>query len=139
MDARNALELPQAPFENLYKTLFAYSMRYGYDSRNGGFYDSGEFNHLADRKDKVWWVQSEAIVAALYLYRLTGTEEYRKVFEQSYRWIETKQLDSQHGEWFSSIRPDGMPSGPKASMWKAGYHNGRALIECIEILKKHSH
>lgn len=138
MDARQALQLSQSPLDSLYKTLFASSMRYGYDNQNGGFYDSGKLEQLADRKDKVWWVQSEAIVAALYLYRLTGDEEYRKVFEQTYRWIETKQLDKQRGEWFSSIKPDGTPSGPKASIWKAGYHNGRALIECIEILNEYS-
>lgn len=28
------------------------------------------------------------------------------------------------------------PKGDKANPWKAGYHNGRAMIECLEILKQ---
>jgi hypothetical protein len=31
--------------------------------------------------------------------------------------------------------PDGTPSGDKAQIWKSGYHNGRAMMECLKILK----
>jgi hypothetical protein len=28
------------------------------------------------------------------------------------------------------------PGGDKANNWKAGYHNGRAMIECMKLLKR---
>ncbi len=134
MDACKALEIPDALYLDLYERLFSYSLTYGYDKINGGFYDSGLFNRLADRRDKVWWVQAEALVAALYLYEATGKEQYRTVFLKTHDWIEQHQLDTTAGDWFSTIDPQGNPHGGKASPWKAGYHNGRALIECLELL-----
>ncbi len=135
MDACDALGIPHATYRDLYETLFDYSLRYGYDKRHGGFYDSGPFNQIADNRNKVWWVQAEAIVAALYLYRLTGKPIYRSTFEKTYDWIESHQLDATHGEWFSQVDSKGVPSGPKASTWKSAYHNGRALIECHKLLR----
>jgi mannobiose 2-epimerase len=44
-------------------------------------------------------------------------------------------VDWENGEWHANITPDGQPQGDKANPWKAGYHNGRAMIECLEILK----
>ena len=46
-----------------------------------------------------------------------------------------KEMDWENGEWHANITPDGRPQGSKASQWKAGYHNGRAMIECLEIMK----
>ncbi|MCI0621398.1 MAG: hypothetical protein L0387_06975 [Acidobacteria bacterium] len=34
-----------------------------------------------------------------------------------------------------SLRQTENALGDKAQMWEAGYHNGRAMIECLEILK----
>lgn len=61
MDACEAAGVSNHPFLDLYRALFDYSLKYGYDDANGGFYDSGPFNQPADRRGKVWWVQSEAI------------------------------------------------------------------------------
>jgi len=33
------------------------------------------------------------------------------------------------------VTPDGEGLGDKAHRWKAGYHNGRALLECLRLLK----
>jgi hypothetical protein len=33
------------------------------------------------------------------------------------------------------VAPDGSAGGDKAHRWKAGYHNGRALLECLRLLK----
>ncbi len=134
MDACDALGIQHTLYQDLYEELFDYSLRYGYDKVNGGFYDSGPVNRLADNQRKVWWVQAEALVAALYLYKFTGKQKYLSVFEKTSHWIETKQLDPRNGDWFSYIDPDGQSGGSKASPWKSGYHNGRALIECLDLL-----
>lgn len=135
MDACNAAGVSNYPFLDLYKTLFEYSLQYGYDREKGGFYDSGLFSQPADRVNKIWWVQAEALVSALYMARLTGDARYLAVFERTYDFVDKYQVDWKHGEWHATVTPEGQGLGDKAQMWKAGYHNGRAMIECLEILK----
>ncbi len=135
IDACDAAGISTQPFLDLYRALFDYSLRYGYDAEKGGFYDSGTFNKPADRRDKIWWVEAEAIVSALHMHRLTQDSTYLAVFERTFDFIEKYQTDWEHGEWHATITPDGKALGDKAQIWKAGYHNGRAMIECLEILK----
>lgn len=136
MDACEAAGVSNHPFLDLYRALFDYSLKYGYDDANGGFYDSGPFNQPADRRGKVWWVQSEAIVSALYMHRLTQDPKYLPIFEKTSDFIEKNMVDWENGEWHATITPEGKPQGDKANTWKAGYHNGRAMIECLQILKQ---
>ena len=81
VDALGALGQPTAPYHDLFRQLFAYSMRHGYDQQQGGFYDSGPLGEAADRRAKVWWVQAEALVSALTMYSLTREPEYARVFQ----------------------------------------------------------
>lgn len=136
MDACEAAGITGSPLRDLYKTLFAYSLQYGYDEKNGGFYDSGPFNQPADRRGKVFWVQAEALVSALRMYQMTGEEMYYRVFEQTLNWINTRQADWQFGDWYSNVPETGDPTGDKANAWKGPYHNGRAMLECLRIVKK---
>jgi mannobiose 2-epimerase len=135
MSACDAAGITTYPMLDLYRALFDYSVKYGFDEEQGGFFESGAFNKPADRRDKVWWVQAEALVSSLYMYRLTGEARYLRVFEKTYDWVEKRQVDWKNGEWFEVVRPDGAPSGGKAHAWKAGYHDGRSMIECLDILK----
>ena len=134
-DACDAAGVSNYPFLDLYRALFEYALKYGYDDAQGGFFDSGGFNQPASNRSKTWWVQAEAVVSALRLYRLTHDPEYLRVFEKTCGWIDAHQTDWKHGEWFETIAPDGNPRGNKASIWKSGYHNGRAMIECLALLK----
>lgn len=136
IDACNAAGISNQPFVDLYRALFEYSLNYGYDQAEGGFYDSGAFNAAADKRDKVWWVQAEAIVSALYMHRLTGDAKYVPVFENTLGFIEKHLVDWENGEWHWAVSDESRPSGDKANAWKAGYHNGRAMIECLEMLRR---
>jgi len=136
MDACDAAGISNYPFGDLYRTLFDYSYKYGYDQGAGGFYDSGLFNQPADRLTKIWWVEAEAVVSALYMNRLTADPRYLDVFEQTYDYIERNLVDWEYGEWHANVTIRGAVQGDKASIWKAGYHSGRAMIECLEILKQ---
>ena len=135
MDANDAAGLSNYMLLDLYKDLFAYSLKYGYDEDNGGFFDSGPFNQPADNRSKVWWVGSEAIVSALYMYRITGDSQYLSVFEKTWDFLKKRHIDWTNGEWHANILPDGQARGDKANVWKAGYHNGRAMIECLELVR----
>ncbi len=136
MDACDAAGISNYPFGDLYRTLFDYSLKYGYDHNAGGFYDSGPFNQPADILTKVWWVEAEAVVSALYMNRLTADPQFLDIFEQTYDYIEKHLVDFEHGEWHASVTTRGAVQGDKANVWKAGYHSGRAMIECLEILKQ---
>jgi len=136
IDACDAAGVANGPFLDLYKTLFEYSLKYGYDEANGGFYYTGPFNGPADDPSKSWWVQAETIVSALRLYEQTKDPKYLAVFEKTFDFINTRMVDWKNGEWYETISAQGQPQGSKGSIWKAGYHNGRSMIECIEILKR---
>jgi len=135
-DAARAADIPAEPFLDLFRQLFAYSLKYGYDPEHGGFYDSGPFNQPANARMKTWWVQAEASVSALYMYRLTHDRRYWDVFAKTYDFIDRYQTDWKTGEWWESVSADLKPSGAKAHGWKAGYHNGRAMLECLRTLRE---
>ncbi|HXN49908.1 MAG TPA: AGE family epimerase/isomerase [Bryobacteraceae bacterium] len=135
-DAAQAAGIPVEPFLDLFRQLFAYSLKYGYDPAHGGFYDSGPFSQPATNRTKTWWVQAEASVSALYMYRLTHDRAYWDVFAKTCDFIDRYQTDWQTGEWWESVSEDLKPSGAKAHGWKAGYHTGRAMLECLRILRE---
>lgn len=134
VDASDALGLPVAPQLDLFRTLFANALAHGYDHEAGGFFDSGPLGQDADRRMKTWWVQAEALVSALTMYKLTGEPQYADVFRATWRFVDERQTDWTSGEWFETVMPDGSGRGDKAHRWKAGYHNGRALVECLRLI-----
>ena len=71
------------------------------------------------------------MISGLFMYRLTGDERYYDVFEKTLKWIADEQADWENGDWHAWI--GGPPEG-KAGPWKSPYHNGRAVLECLEIL-----
>jgi mannobiose 2-epimerase len=134
-NAMRTLDQSNAPLVDLYRRLFAYSRKYGFDEEDGGFFSTGAFNAPADQRQKIWWVQAEALVSALTMFELTGETQYADVFARTWRWVDEHQTDWTHGEWFQEVLPDGKTRGVKGDAWKAGYHNGRALLECLEQLQ----
>lgn len=136
IDACKAAGINEYPYLDLYRTLFDYSLKYGFDNEKGGFFYYGEFNKPAMNLEKSWWVQSEAMVSALYMYRLTEDKKYLEVFTKTFEFVDKYQIDWQNGEWHDTVLPDGKTRGLKGQVWKAGYHNGRSMIECLAILKQ---
>lgn len=136
MDACEAVGQSNWPLLDFYTSLYGYSLKYGYDTTHGGFYDTGEFHQPADGRSKIWWVQAEALVSALYLYRMTDDAQYAAVFAQTFDFVNKYMADWTFGEWHGRTSPEGVANpANKAHAWKCGYHNGRAMIECLEILK----
>ena len=136
-DACDAAGVSTYPLLDLYRALFDYSLKYGY--RRG----PGRLLLLMapsisppQNREKSWWVQAEASVSALYMYRLTHDSKYLDVFQKTYDWIDQHQVDWKNGEWFDTDPARRhSPQGDKAQIWKSGYHNGRAMMECLEMLK----
>jgi mannobiose 2-epimerase len=136
-DALRALDQPTAPYHGLFRGLFESAVRYGWDSGAGGFFDSGLPGQPADRRAKTWWVEAEALVGSLAMLEMTGDATYADTFARTWQFVDTKQTDWSSGEWYEAIEPTGQPRrGNKAHPWKAGYHNGRALIESLERIRR---
>ena len=126
--------LHNGPRLDLYRQLMDYSLEYGFDHEKGGYYYVGNFDEPADNRLKEWWVEAEGMVAALYMYRLTGEGQYFALFEKMLDWIYDYQVDWEYGDWHARIMEDGQPAGGKAHAWKSPYHNGRAVMECLKLM-----
>jgi mannobiose 2-epimerase len=133
-EACKSAAVPDSLLMDLYRTFFSYALQYGYDHENGGFYDSGPFYAPADRREKIWWVQAEGLIAALQMYRLSGQEFYWNCFSRTLHWIVHQQADWARGDWYERIDGDGKAAGVKAGPWKSPYHNGRAMLQCLDLL-----
>ncbi len=136
LEACESAGISPGPLRGTCETLFETSLRFGFDEKQGGFYDSGPFGAPADKRAKIWWTQAEGLVAALRLHKLTKKEKYLSCFLRTLDWVSKRQADMEHGEWHPQIGEDGKASGGKAGPWKGPYHQGRAVIECLELLER---
>lgn len=86
-------------------------------------------------KNRVWWVQAEAVVGFLNAYEKTGEERYKEAVREIWDFIDTKIVDHRKGsEWFWQIDENGNPDKrPIVEPWKCPYHNGRM---CFEIIRR---
>lgn len=84
-----------------------------------------------------WWVQAEAVVGNLWLWKYHGLEEGLDNALKSWKYIRENLIDWEKGEWYWAILPDGSPdlANPKAGFWKCPYHNTRMCLEALKILK----
>jgi mannobiose 2-epimerase len=134
-EACRAVGVPPARLLGRFRSLFGHALRWGFDRERGGFYDSGPLAAPADRRSKLWWVQAEALVAALEMHALTGEPGWLGCFLATLDWVVRRQADWVHGDWHARVDPEtGAPSGDKAGAWKSPYHAGRAVLECLERL-----
>ncbi len=119
--------------------LMDHALAYGWDSAHGGIYHSGAFISKPSDLLKEWWVQMESLNTLLLLHERYGstTDVYWKAFQLQWQWIRHCQVDHQfHGE-YELIKPDGTPVLTiKGKMWKAAYHECRALMNVNERLQR---
>lgn len=132
----SVVNLPLEPLFDLYGTLYDYAYQFGFDHQAGGFYEKGFFNKAAHGREKVWWVQAEGLVSMLHLFHLSNKEQFWQCFIKCLDWIHERQVNWESGEWYERIEPNGQPSPGRAGSWKSPYHNGRAMIQCLDILNQ---
>jgi mannobiose 2-epimerase len=87
--------------------------------------------------DRDWWCQAEAVVGFSHAHRLTGDPAFAEAAAGVWQFIETHQVDRDHGEWFWRVRADGMvdENEPKVSEWKGPYHTVRMCLEMMGRLE----
>ena len=122
------------------RSLVDHALEFGWDEKHGGFYDKGAACAPAFGLDKVWWTQAEGLNALLLMHERYGreTDRYWLAFLKQWDFIQKFQTDARHGEWFNTVSEDGRaaPGQHKGSIWKAAYHNGRALLFTSDRLRR---
>jgi cellobiose epimerase len=91
------------------------------------------------RTEKIWWVEAEHLNALLLLHEHLGkeTNHYWDAFLKEWDWITKYQIDHTNGGWWATVQADGTPaSRVKADMWTECYHQGRAMLNVSERLRK---
>lgn len=106
----------------------------GLDSDGGLSYESTD--GVSD-SEKHWWVQAEAVVGFYNAYVLSGNEVYRNRSLRIWDFIKSRLIDSENGEWYWSVGPDGTinTTKDKAGFWKCPYHNSRMCLEMNYALR----
>ena len=135
LDAARTLGQSPRLLRSWAESLCAYSLKHGYDREHGGFFYTGPLGRASDDTRKEWWVQAEALVSMLEMYRLTGKAEYYALFSQTLDFVEKHQV-APEGSWWASRKADGSPlSNTRSSSWQGAYHNGRALLLSAQLLR----
>jgi mannobiose 2-epimerase len=125
--------------ERVGRMLADHSYAYGWDDEHGGLYESGPFAGKPADFGKEWWVQMESLNTLLMLHERFGaqTDVYWRRFQQQWQYIQRYQVDAQYHGIYNMIQPDGTPTTTaKGSIWKAAYHDGRALLNVSERLQR---
>jgi mannobiose 2-epimerase len=136
LDAARALGWSPRLLRGWAHALCGYSLKFGFDRTYGGFYYTGPVGKPADDTKKEWWVQAEALVSMLEMYRLTGKPEYYDAFRKTFSFVEKHQIAAE-GSWWATRTADGSPkSDQRSSPWQGAYHNGRALLLCAGLLEE---
>lgn len=105
----------------------------GVDSETGAM--ENLFHNGKRDRNRIWWVQAEAINGFYNAWEMTGEKRYSDAVEKVWNWILNYQVDKTGGEWWWAVSPDGMPDlkNPKGGNWKTAYHNSRC---CFELLRR---
>ncbi len=127
------------------KEMVDHSLENGFDTELGGFYDGGYYFNGADRleivnDDKNWWSQAEGLNTLLLMqhYFPQDTMDYRAYFDKLWKYVQVNIMDNEHGGWYEwglDKRPE-TKTALKGQIWKAIYHDYRALINCTNQLKE---
>ncbi len=130
------LQIENSEYASIISKLLDYSLRYGYDYQFGGIYRDGKADGTVLVKDKEWWQNFEALVGYINGYLLFRNEKYFEAFELTWEFIKNKFMNFDLGETRLLLDRQGNTIiGSMGNSWKAIYHTGRALAECIDRVK----
>jgi len=122
------------------KTMVDHSLANGWDDKIGGFYDEAYYfkgkpgiSIIADTKN--WWAQAEGLNTLLMMsdYYPNDQRQYYQKFKMQWKYVQTFIIDQEHGGWYAG----GLDKEPKQKtnlkghIWKAAYHDFRALMNCL--------
>ncbi|MCX6168224.1 MAG: AGE family epimerase/isomerase [Ignavibacteriales bacterium] len=124
------------------KKMLDHALENGWDNNLGGFYDGGYYFKDSDKctiinDKKNWWSQAEGLNSLLLFSQIFPVEKkYYNNFLKQIEYVENYCIDHEYGGWFEGglDKEPQLKYGPKGHIWKACYHEGRSLMNCIKIL-----
>ena len=125
--------------ERMARMLVDHALAYGWDETRGGFYREGTTFGKPEDKLKEWWVQMEGLNSLLLMHEKYGRENdrYFQAFLKQWQFIRDCQADQQYRGFYEMVGEDRKPTvASKGRIWKAAYHDGRALLNVSERLNK---
>jgi mannobiose 2-epimerase len=125
------------------KKMLDHALKYGWDEKVGGFYDSGyyfkgEGKCTIIKDTKNWWAQAEGLNSLLLLSKIFQKEvRYAEYFQRQWDYVKKYIIDAELGDWFEGgiDKEPHYRKGIKSHMWKCTYHTGRTLINCINLIQ----
>lgn len=122
------------------KKMVDHALENGWDDSTGGFYNEGYYfknkpGITITDNSKNWWTQAESMNTLLFIagiYEEDGEKYYQK-FKQLWEYNKKYMIDHEHGDWYE----EGLDRDPqrktalKGHIWKATYHQYRALNNCV--------
>lgn len=138
IEALRSLGKDDATVQKRARILVDNSLGRAWDKVNGGLYDAIDREKGPNRATKIWWVQAETLNAAIEMDALYGGETslYAEKAISTWEFISKSLIDPIYAGWYTSVSEDGktIQHAEKGHMWKAAYHDGRALINGLRVL-----
>ncbi len=125
--------------ERVARMLVDHALAYGWDETYGGFFGDGTTFGKPENRMKEWWVEMEGLNALLLMHEKYGrqTDVYFKDFQRQWQFIRDYQVDHQYHGIYQLVGPDGqVVVADKGRIWKAAYHDGRAMLNVTERLHR---
>lgn len=138
-EAAEALGVDDPKTARMARMLVDHGLEVGWDTTNGGVYREGPMGGKPDDLIKEWWQQFESLNAFLLMHEKYAheTDKYFKAFQQQWNFIKNFQIDHEYPGVIEQVTSEGKPiTKDKGRMWKAAYHDGRALMNVSDRLKK---
>jgi len=127
------------------KKMVDHSLRTGWHTDVGGFYDMGYYLPGEDtltiiEDTKNWWAQAEGLNSLLLLADLFPDDSMRYFdkFRTQWKYVDRNLLDHEHGGWYAGgtgKQPE-MQHADKSHIWKGAYHTSRSLVNCIQRIRE---
>ncbi|MEX0600265.1 MAG: AGE family epimerase/isomerase [Rhodothermales bacterium] len=142
LEAARALEQDPAPTLDVGKRMVDHALDHGWDEDVGGIFDGAYYFDATPEivlDGKAWWAQVEMMNTMLLMADLYPDDErdYMSRFEDMWQYIEEYLIDHDYGGVYAGglDREPEAETAPKGNIWKAGYHDGRALMHVTERLR----
>ena len=114
--------------------LASHALAHGIDHEYGGVYRDGTATGGPIVLEKEFWQNAEALVGLLDAYELSGDPHMLDAFLNVWRFARDHFV-APCGEWRVLLDRTGRPLDANVGNdWKAVYHTGRAMLECVERL-----
>jgi mannobiose 2-epimerase len=127
------------------KRMVDHALHNGWDKKTGGFYDEGYYfkgdsTITILKETKNWWAQAEGLNSLLMMsdYFPNDSNQYFQKFKLQWNYVQTYLIDPDYGGWFEEglDKEPERRTGLKGHIWKATYHEYRAMCNCVDRLNK---